>query len=112
MKYRVLFSIFLIIISFIFINRYKAKSTSCNLYKKYKDISTLNFLDKFSLNESKNILKICTNDICTYSLDEDYKGMLIEHKNKIINKTRNEDIKIEIDLKGIKIDTIHFKDCI
>ena len=112
MKYRVLFSIFLIIISFVFINRYKAKSTSCNLYKKYKDISTLNFLDKFSLNESKNILKICTDDICTYSLDEDYKGMLIEHKNKIIDKTRNEDSKIEIDLKGIKIDTIHFKDCI
>lgn len=112
MMKKVLFLTFLFFASFLFINNYKAKDDSCSFHKSFKDISTTNILSKFNENVLKTISKICTNDICTYSLSNDYKQMINNHKENVLESIKNEDKKIELSLKGIKIDAIYFKDCI
>lgn len=110
---KVLLSTFLFLIFFIFVGTYKADTNKlCTNMKSYKNLSTRNILDKLSYNEIKNIKKICSDKICTYNLNSDYNKFLSNHENKISNLYRNEERKIVIALKGIKIDTIYFKDCI
>lgn len=112
MKNKVLFSTFLVIISFVFINSYNAKDNFCHFEKYYNDVSTLNFTNKFKEDFINKIKKICTNNICTYNLSNDYKRMIDNHKDSVINHVIDEDKKMIMNLKGIKIDTIYFRDCI
>lgn len=112
MMKKVLFSIFLIVSLFVFINSYKAKIDKCLLYKTYNNISTTNLLKIKSNSYLKNIKKVCTKNICTYNLDNDFNYLIKSHISNVLETIKNDDTKIDLNLKGIKIDTIYFKDCI
>lgn len=110
---KLLFSTFLILLSFIFISSYHADTSAnkCYLIKYYNNLSTRNIYNITTYNELKNIKKICTYNICTYN-SNNFERLISEHEVNIINSVNNDEEKIKINLKGIKIDTIYFNDCI
>lgn len=112
MRKKVLLSTFLIILSFIFINTYKAKTNICNNYQHYNNVSTFNIQNKLSKEAIKDIFKICSNNVCTFNIYNDLNNLLRSHQENVLEKIKDEDKKIVYQLKGIKIDTIYFKNCI
>ncbi len=112
MKKRVLFLTILFLISFMFINNFKAKTNYCSTTKKFSTITTKNIYNKLTKEKLNNILKICTNNICTYKLHKNINSFVVEHEKRVVNNIRNEERKIETELKGSKIDSIYFKSCI
>ena len=107
---KVLFSTFLFLI--IFTLKSNASSFVCKDYINYDYLSTNNIFNYLASDDFTKIKKICTNNICTDKLHSNNKLFLIDHEENVLRLIKNDDKKIEIKLKGIKIDKIYFNECI
>lgn len=112
MKKSLIFFLFLTALFSIINFRPRAKSVLCHLSKDFKDVSTKNILSKYNYEYLKNVEKICTNDICTYNLDNNISILLKKHENSYLANVKDFDMKETLKLKGINISKIYFKGCI
>ena len=106
MKRSLIFFLCLIIICFF--SKTKALSKNDNNYKSYYNLSTLNFDKLISNNELHSIKKICTDEICTYNLENNSYFLIQRHINNILKYIQDDEIANIILLKGIKINKIYF----
>ena len=99
-------SLFLFIIS----DKKTSALDKCADFKVYNNLSTINYKHIIDV-DVKDIKKICTNDICTHNLDNNYYYLIKRHINNVVNSTHDIDLIEAIKLKGIKIDKVHFNYC-
>lgn len=102
---------FLLIFLFILFNKPGVNAISCSYNYYYNNVSTLNFENKFK-NYKNIIIKICTDDICTYNYFNNLNFLLKRHKINFLESLSNKELKQIYGLKGFKIDKIYFTDCI
>lgn len=101
---------FLFLISITVFNKTNAVSKEYSNYRNYKNLSTLNFAELISKKTLYNIEKICTDEVCTYNLENDNYFLIKRHTLNILKRVKDDDASNSILLKGIKINKIYFKD--
>lgn len=102
---------FLFIVTFLILSKPKAVSKYCSNYKTYNNLSTFNFDKVIKKDLLINVQKICTDNICTYNLDNSSYFLIKRHIKSVVNDIKDEDKKNTYLLKGFKIDKIYFIDC-
>ena len=112
MKKSLIFFLILILIIFMQNNKYSAKVNTCSFVKEYNKLSTNNMDSYFKGEKIKDIKKICTNKICTYNLDNNIISLKNRHTKNVLDKIINDELKIKLSLKGVKINAIYFDCCI
>lgn len=100
--------IILTILLFIILNVNTAKANKCTNYKTINNLSTLNYKE-FSY---EDILKICTDEICTYLLDNNVDNLFKRHHQSYVSSINNQEKREWFNVHGVKIDTIYYLDCI
>lgn len=102
---------FLLIVTFVIFSKPKAVSKYCLDYRTYKDLSTLNFDKIIKKDLLINVQKICTDNICTYNLDNNSYFLIRRHIDRVVSTINDDEKKNTYLLKGFKIDKIYFIDC-
>lgn len=112
MKKFILIGIFLVCLS---LNTYNAFNiNNCTNEMKINDLNSKNLLNYITENNLKDkILKVCSMDICTSlnasNLETDIKDFINRNLNYL--KGKDNDLALEAELKGFKIDKIIINSC-
>ena len=93
-------TLFLIIITFLFVINVQALSSELSNVKKYEDLNTKNFVQKFSETELKSIKMICTYDYCDYYQNDSPKKGIEIFVNKYVKTISDEEIKSSLKVKA------------
>ena len=103
MKYKLL----LLTIFLLFLFLFKVKAKSSLDYKDYNSLSDRNIQNIIDI---KSIKQICSFKVCTYNIDNDYNTLLKRHYFRVINELNNDELLEIINVKGLKIKRVYFKD--